>query len=188
MVATCTAVAIANGQGRFDERSQIESVTVCQILTDPLHYDGRLVKVSGRFTGTNEGSWIVGDGCLGVLVTEGHVWPSEIALTNPAAPPPQRLHAVDFQLDSESGRKAQKQYKRLQGAVSEECIRVSITGMFETRKDWSNAMMRYPDGTSKLAGFGHLGEAPGQLLVKSQDEVTRVPSCSGKAPAGKSGQ
>ena len=177
LLTACAAATIAEGQRPSDGGPKIGSATVCEILTDPLRYDGRLLKVSGRFAGTDEGSWIVGDGCPGVFVTEGHVWPSEIALTNPEAPSRQRLHTVDFQLDPESERRAHEKYQHLRETAPEKCIRVSITGLFETRKNWPDAKMKYPDGTSKYAGFGHLGEAPGQLLVKSQDEVTIVSGC-----------
>jgi len=45
--------------------------------------------------------------------------------------------------------------------------------------------MRYADGTSRYAGFGHLGEAPGQLLLKSEDDVIVTPGCAGGGDATK---
>jgi hypothetical protein len=155
-------------------------VTVCEILAAPLRYDGHLVSVSGRFAGTDEGSWVYSDDCPGVLVTDEHVWRSEIALVNPNVQPPLRLHPVDFNFDHESERRAKAKYQNLRKHVPERCILVSITGLFETRRNWSDAKRNYPNGTWRFAGFGHLGEAPGQLLVKSQDEVVVVPGCSAK--------
>jgi len=61
----------------------------------------------------------------------------------------------------------------------------TYTGMFETRGDWASAQMRYADGTSRYAGFGHLGEAPGQLLLKSEDDVIVTPGCAGGGDATK---
>ena len=58
-----------------------------------------------------------------------------------------------------------------------ECLEYTYTGLFETRKNWSSGRMTYPDGTWKYAGFGHLGDAPEQLLMKSEDDVNVMPNC-----------
>jgi hypothetical protein len=43
----------------------------------------------------------------------------------------------------------------------------TYTGLFETRKEWSKTMN----------GFGHLNEAPGELIIKSEEDVAPVPNC-----------
>ena len=158
-------------------------VTVCDLMRTPLEYDGRLIQVRGRLSGTDEGEWLFGDGCPGALVTDGHVWPTAIWLTAPDHRGV--LHAPDFKLDEDSGRRFNRSYKRLRRRLPEQCIVSTLTGLFETRRDWSQFKRAYPSGTWAFTGFGHLGEAPGQLVIKSEDEVAVVPNCSaGRKPRG----
>src|SRR5271154_4571783 len=86
-------------------------LTVCDILTKPLQFDGKMVTIRSRQTGTDEGLWLVGDQCPGVLVTEEHIWPSEISVALPGFP--LHLHAIDFQFDAESQRRAESRYSEL---------------------------------------------------------------------------
>jgi len=62
----------------------------------------------------------------------------------------------------------------------------TYTGLFETRPDWSSAKLHYANGSWRYVGFGHLGEAPGQRLLRSEDDVTVTPGCNsqGDAPTG----
>lgn len=38
-------------------------VTVCEILSNPLNYDGMFVTVRDRTAGTAEGLWLIGQEC-----------------------------------------------------------------------------------------------------------------------------
>jgi hypothetical protein len=170
----------ARSEGQNLAKPAAAPLGVCEILAHPLQYDGKLVTIRGRVGSTDEGVWIFSDGCRGVLTTDGYTWPSEIAVAMPTAPPPLRLHSIDFEYDSKSRQKVVAKYKSLRRRWPERCLVMTDTGLFETRDDWSKAKMEYPNGTWKFAGFGHLGEAPGQLILKSEDDVSVVPSCAGK--------
>jgi len=182
---TATALAYmgaawSQGQSR-NGRTNFPVVTVCDVLRTPLQYDGRLLRIRGRLSGTDEGTWLLGEKCSGTLITEGHVWPSAIWLTAPGRQ--EVLHPLDFQLDEESGRSFNRSYRRLRRRVPDHCIVSTLTGLFETRSDWSQFKRFYRDGTRQFTGFGHLGEAPGQLVIKSEDDVAIDPNCSGAQKA-----
>jgi hypothetical protein len=141
-------------QNREDVAQDPPVVTVCDVLRAPLKYDGRLVKIRGRWYGTDEGSWLLGDGCPDVLITDGHVWPAGIALTAPG----ERgiLHKIEFAFDEDSEHRFNRAYRRVGKRVPKQCIISTLTGLFETREDWSQHKAVYPNGTSKFIGFGHL--------------------------------
>jgi hypothetical protein len=159
-------------------------VSVCDLLTEPLKYDGMLVTVRGRWEGTDEGSWLVSDKCNGAFVAAGRVWPSAIFMQSPDSP--SRLHSVDFKYDSASERRFTGDNERLQKRVPKACIVWAIVGMFETRAEWFRPRV----GDSRVAptalGFGHLSSAPAQLLMKSVLGVGADPACTEKS--GKMGQ
>lgn len=176
-------LGLANALGqvpRAANKGVPSTLTVCDILNTPLRYDGQLVRIRGSIGATDEGSWFIGESCSGILVTEGHVWPSQIALVMPDIRSELRLHSVDFQFDLESERRIKAKYAQLRHTVSDECLSWTYNGLFETRRDWSKAKLIYPNGTWRLIGFGHLGESPGQLLLKSEDDVAAIPKCKAK--------
>lgn len=163
------------------ESSSLPALTVCEILSNPLQYDGQLIRIRDVIRGTDEGAWFVGDQCPDLLVTEGHAWPSLISLEVPGSP--FQLHTVDFSYDFASQDRLIRKYKQLKRSVSEDCIAWTYTGVFETRKSWNGAEAKTID-PGRLRGFGHLNAAPGQLILKSADNVTAVPKCTPK-PKGK---
>jgi hypothetical protein len=185
-LAAAMALAAASrawGQAPPEKRALLDApiVTVCDVLRAPLEYDGRLVKISGRLSGTDEGEWLVGERCPKALVTHGYVWPTGLWLTAPGYRGV--LHLLDFKLGEDSARKFNRSYKRLWKRTPEQCMVSTLTGLFETRRDWSQFKRVYPNGTWAFTGFGHLGEAPGQLVIKSEDGVTVDPNCdSGRNP------
>jgi len=169
------------GQVKPQEAAPSRVLTVCEVLSAPLKYNGRMVTIRARIEGTSEGTWLIGDDCPGVFVTEEHVWSSSIFLGMPTMPAQLRLHQVDFQYDWDSGSRTNAKAEDLRKSVPDRCLMVSFTGMFETRTDWSHAKAVYPNGTWKYLGFGHQGGSPGQLLIKSEDDVEAVPGCTDKS-------
>jgi hypothetical protein len=97
----------------------------------------------------------------------------------PTIPSNLRLHSVDFTYDWQSSKRVDAKYHRLLRSGPRDCMVFTYTGLFETRRDWSTAKVTYPNGTSKVMGFGHLNDAPAQLLIKSSDDVSLVPNCPG---------
>jgi len=170
------AVLTAQGQSRESKADPI--VTVCELLYHPLEYDGKLVRVKGSLDANEEGTWLTSAECPGAMVTEDHVWPSWIALTE--ATFPLRLHSVDFNFDAEGARRINEKAAKLRKTVSYECMLWTFTGLFETRRDWSkfrDSRYKGSDGKTRYIGFGHLSQAPAELLVKSKDDVTIIRGC-----------
>jgi len=144
-------------------------VTVCDVLSKPLAFDGMSVRIRGRMVGTDEGSWLKGFDCPGVMKTDGYVWDSLISLDLPGNP--LQIHQVDFEHDFAADQRLEQKYQPLRRKLPDRCIAFTYTGVFETRKEWQRMMNGNP------RGFGHLNAAPGALIIKSADEVAPVPGC-----------
>jgi hypothetical protein len=154
-------------------------LTVCEILSMPSSYDGKLVTIRERVSNTDEGAWLEGIKCPGVFVTDGVVWPRSIWLQYSDSRVT-RLHQPDFskELILRSEYIAERKYVQLKRRVPDRCIVWTYTGMFETKQNWSSAKVTYHDGTSRFIGFGHLGDAPAQLLIRTVDAVSELPNCA----------
>jgi hypothetical protein len=144
-------------------------VAVCDVLADPLQYDGKLIRIRGEVVGTSEGEWLKGSGCPGVLRTDGYVWDSLVSLELPGYP--LQIHKVDFEHDFAGDERLAHGYQLLRRELPDQCISWTYTGLFETRKEWSKM------SNGKPRGFGHLNAAPGALVIKSADEVRPIPGC-----------
>jgi hypothetical protein len=143
-------------------------VRACSLLKDPYRYDGQMVHVRARTTGTSEGVWLDGAECPRVFVTDGHVWDSIISVAYPGN---YGVHPVDFDLDEQSKRRIKLKYERIPKPLHPECLEWTFTGLFETKRNWTYGI----DGAP--IGFGHQGGAPAQLIVKSEDDVAVIPNC-----------
>ena len=117
--------------------------------------------------------------------TGEHVWPCVVYLAMPTMNAALRVHSVEFTFDWQSQSKVDAKFVRLRRTVPAECVQFTYTGLFDTREDWSKAKLRYPNGIWKYAGFGHLGEAPAQLILKSVDDVAVIPGCRDVNAGGK---
>src|SRR5258706_1418066 len=62
------------------------SLSVCQVLANPIRYDGGIVRIRGKVVGTDEGAWLSSDDCPGIFNTDGRPWPSLISLDMPPLP------------------------------------------------------------------------------------------------------
>ena len=173
-LALCLSALLA-AQTNKKETSSLAVLTVCEILANPLQYDGQLIQIRDVIRGTDEGAWFVGEDCS-VFETKDHTWPALIALEIPGQFPLQ-LHPVDFQFNFESERKIKPKYQQLKRRVTEDCIAWTYTGVFETRKDWAAADAKTID-PGRPRGFGHANAAPAQLIIKSVDDVTAIPKCT----------
>jgi len=134
--------------------------TVCELLADPLTFNGKLIAVRGAIRG---GGWMFDDQCLTHITVRGHSFQNLIAVRNPTDLT--RIHDVAFDRDDQSLALITKAF----GESNDGHPRVvaTLVGVFETR-DQLNLVAE--NGVS--VGFGHLGAAPAQLLVKECIQVT----------------
>jgi len=85
-----TLVALVASEG-------ITPITVCELLADPLAYNGKAVALLGRDDGAYDSSWLGADECGSKLISEGHVWPNLVArsATSSGPSPPMGLLVLD---------------------------------------------------------------------------------------------
>jgi hypothetical protein len=158
------------------QKDKIPTLTVCEVLSRPSKYDGKMVRIRDRVFGTEEGAWFVGESCPGIYVSDFKIWPSSIAWTMPTDLT-FILHKVDFQFDSEASKAIHEKYRALRRRLPDRCLEYTYTGMFES---WSKqtAKKTDPKGTQyEIPGFGHLNESPAQLVLKSADDITPSLNC-----------
>ncbi len=79
MLFCFTAASLA--QVQEDHLSTV--VTVCEILSHPLQFNGKTVTIRDSEIGSTKGAWLAGYECPGIFVTEGYVWPSLVTLEMP---------------------------------------------------------------------------------------------------------
>jgi hypothetical protein len=141
---------------------KIEVHSICTILGDMQRFNKKVIAVRGVVTGSSEGSWLTDDSCSLRLVTEGYVWRNSISIESPGAIPIR--DEIDFQLDQAALDRIAKQVKKMRYNRAADRLWLTYVGLFETSEKLQVAT--YPDGRRVPMGFGHLGGAPGQLLIK----------------------
>jgi len=166
------AALFAPGQTRTPVASPIPVLTVCEILSQRMDYNGKLVSIRASIHSTGEGEWLDGKNCTGSITSDEYVWPSMIAV--------QIADGRDFTSSYQASRKLRPKLKRIGRWAHEGCIVWTYTGVFESRATYEK--VSYPNGSPTYIGFGHEAAAPAQLLLKAVDDVNRDPNCDSGAP------
>ncbi len=152
----------------------LEKVTVCDVLANPLKYNGKMILLEGDIVGTDEGGWLTASTCPAQFVTGEHVWPNSIFLQDPANK--HNLHKVDFRYDYQAEKKFFTESDALEKRNPDRKLRwVYERSVRDKERTGSLLLATYPNGTAKYIGFGHLSEAPAQLIVKAIRGVSLAP-------------
>lgn len=159
--------------------SAAKVLSICEALTERLDINGKIIAIRAATRTTSEGFWFVDDGaCPGAVASEGHIWPTQIAIELPSAQRSQSSYAINFAFDSNSYDALLPRLRELaKGAADDRCIEWTFSGLFETRKDWSKARIEYANGTIRYLGFGLNNESPAQLIWKSAEAVGLIKGC-----------
>lgn len=144
---------------------QLQPLTVCEALKDRKLHSGKMIAIVGRWSATDEGVWLECE-CDSELKTGGHVWSNsiwlELDLSSASAfagKMPVNLVAAKREIEKAKKRKKPLDDKAMWGIVY---------GRFETPDELQTTVAR--DGVSVYGvGFGHLNEAPAQLVYKAKD-------------------
>src|SRR5438477_6173642 len=56
-------LTVGTALGQTKIKDQVSVVTVCDILFDQSEFNGKTIAVLGRFVASDEGAWLVEDGC-----------------------------------------------------------------------------------------------------------------------------
>lgn len=158
-IMVCWRGGIASGA------SPLEKVTVCDVLANPLKYNEKVILLEGEIVGTDEGVWLTAKGCPTQFITGRYVWPNSIFLQHPTDK--HNLHKADFTYDYVAEKHFFAESDKLEKKNPSKKLRWVYEGLFETRTDWESALATDRSGAKRYVGFGHLSEAPAQLIVKA---------------------
>lgn len=158
----------------------LHPITVCELLADPMAYDGKEVALLGKWKDSHfDGLWLSEDRCKSRLTTDGYEWPNEvwIAGDRSAPAPPQGLlvldpHALSEKLELVRGttslgleemafvskegggaRKVPQHWAVIFGRIE---ARKQLRAPNEPKADWGN-------------GFGQMNSAPLQIIAKQEN-------------------
>ena len=164
LILLLAAAAAPQGKPAPDQAAQ-GTLSVCDILADPLKYNYQLVKIRGVSVGTDEGWWIGPDKpCSRPLTTGGYTWPSIIWVESVDESRPSR--GVQFRTDHNAVNKIDGAVARMHIDPKLDRIWLNFTGVFETRVFTSKDI-----GKGRAFGFGHMNSAPARLLLKTVTDL-----------------
>jgi hypothetical protein len=175
--------------GALTAEGGLNPVTVCEVLANPIAYNGKNIALLGRSGETFEGWWLTEDNCSRKLESDGYTWDNIVwvdCCNEPAPDPPSGLLVLDpealaqklaqvrkttklklerrwvFRVDAEGKSQAEPRDIRQKWAI--------VYGRVEARKK-----LRPPRATGPNRdwgnGFGHLGGAPVQIVMKQENSV-----------------
>lgn len=164
--------------GTLVKTGGIAPVTVCELLANPVAYDGKDIALLGKFDDSHfDGQWLSEDNCGSNLVTDGYAWPNKVAIGSGSSgpTPPLGLLVLDPAALNEKLESVRRttilNMEELpvfssQGPVRREWVQQNwavIFGRIEARND-----LRPPRRTAGRVddwgnGFGQMGYAPAQI-------------------------
>lgn len=162
LVLVSRMIAQDKDQGPAPEK---KTLSVCDVLSSPMKYNGQFITIRGVSEGTEEGWWIsAGKTCATPRTTHGYTWPSMIwvqAVGGPIANP-----RATFQTNQSAISKVDREVRLMHADPKTDRIWLTFSGIFETR-EFTTKDVGKADGQWRTAGYGHLGSAPGQLLLNT---------------------
>jgi hypothetical protein len=175
----------AFGQSEPASIDKIPVLTVCEVLRNLGIYNNKSIIVIGKFTATDEGFWLYED-CPTKIVTDGYTWDSSISMLyiiGRTDPPPQLPQ--NFRWNDEVLLQKMKSSRDYKNPLTREELHARY-GRLETRIP--PEVFKYPNGSVRGFGFGHLGGSIAQLIscsdcyhkpkVKEQELIDETPSGS----------
>jgi hypothetical protein len=168
-------------------------ITVCELLANPVAYDGKNVALLGRLDDSHfDGRWLSEDNCGSRLITDQHVWPNRVWIGGAeSAPTPStgilvvdpdaldrklesvrrttalKMEEVTFYGNNGLGTRLMKQnWAMIFGRIEAREQLRPPSGAFPNR-DWGN-------------GFGQMNSAPVQIIRKQENEFYIQETASGK--------
>lgn len=148
-----------------DSAPEQRTLSVCDVLSSPMKYNSQFVTIRGVSVGTEEGWWIsAGKTCGASPTTDGYKWPSMIWVQTVGGPAPNlKPH---FHTNQSAITKVDREVRLMHFDPKTDRIWLTFSGVFETREFTAQDVGK-ADGQWRTAGYGHLGSAPGQLLLKT---------------------
>jgi len=165
--AIVLAVALVSA---VESQSQPKPESVCQVLSDLIGYSGKLVRVRGKISRTRT-TFVAGVNCpseirVGSVEFENIInleWPgnSNVEARGPKVP---------FEFDQASFRILERALASWDRQSQE--VFVTIEGLIVTRTPPFNLV--HPRFPTQPIGFGHMGAAPAEFIVKRVENIQFV--------------
>jgi len=157
------AVPLPSRGIRVATENPLKPITVCEILRDHKLYNGNVVAVIGRFSGTEEGSWLGDDNCELKLQTDRLTWPNLLWLEyDPSLPP----LSGNLHLNMDDVRTRLAELKQRPQSRPAKAGWVIVFGRLEFPQELQTVVVA---GRRRVAGYGHMGTSPSQLVVRQGD-------------------
>jgi Gram-negative bacterial TonB protein C-terminal len=155
----------------------VKPVTVCEVLSNPVAYDGKDIALLGRFDHSPDGNWLSEETCPSALIVDGYTWPNQVWIGGGESAPDPRFGllvldpiALSEKLESvrrtthlrleETGtssgpRMVSQSWEVMFGRIEARERLRPPEGAFP-RRDWGN-------------GFGLMNTAPVQIIGKPEN-------------------
>jgi hypothetical protein len=149
------------------------TLTACKLFQDLLAYSGKMITVRGRLEITRHG-WFLGpaEACPHRFIVGGKVWPNglsiDLAGSSVVSPP------VSFDLDKARVDRMDDLLSFLKGRTPQEAgvvIIATFTGELRTGRIVKEMLGPVPISEHYTGAFGHGGECPAQLVIKTVEEI-----------------
>jgi len=140
---------------------EVQPIGICEILKDPAPWNGKMIEVTGPIVSVQD-YWVMGTGCDGMLEVKSTKFLSGFVLEYPSNKAT-HYHKVNFDWDQAS--RAELNTLADEAKRTKRKVIATVVGMFETQVPIDKLI----DMTApyKYRGFGHMGGAPGQIIVKT---------------------
>lgn len=144
----------------------VTKVGICSLLSDPGNWNGKLIEVRGQVIASNN-FWIMGTECPDRIRAKGTVFIAGFVFADPQN---KKLsaHSVHYRWDLSTI--GQLNSALATAPKTKGHVRATIVGMFETRLPLADLIDE--KAPYKFRGFGHMGEAPGQILIKYLKDIS----------------
>lgn len=141
-----------------------KTISVCEVLQNPTKFNHAIIAVRGIYTAWEHGLALSGEGCDGILVSQGFKWPSMISIVRwqKEIESRGRSIAASQKVDEELGAAIRRAVQAKGIGARTRRVRLTYVGLFETHDDLD---ARPGDG------FGALNAAPGQLFVDAVKDI-----------------
>ena len=141
----------------------LEKVAVCAVLRNPVRWNGKMIEVAGPIISPPEDSfWVMGVGCDGVLEIKGTKFPSGFVFEDPSNNRT-HYHIVNFSWDRQSKDELDSFVR--EARRTKQRVIATVVGLFETLDPIDGLINN--DAPVKYQGFGHMGGAPAQIIVRT---------------------
>jgi hypothetical protein len=156
----------------YAENMEIKVADVCDLFRDPVRWNGVMIQVRSPIErgAAEDGPWLTGGHCDAGIVVKGEKFPNLIYIQDPR----NRklcLHPVEFKRDQPSA----DAFSAILQSVdpTKEYVWATVIGLFETRSPLGELIQQKRPW--RYNGFGHLGGAPAQIIVKTMTDMRITP-------------